>query len=72
MYIIQRCVDFQNIQQNIVIKGTWRDLLHLASESLPATRSNGASSQPVAKRNVYAQLFETAEAVPLQEYMIIM
>lgn len=70
MYITQRCVDFEDIQQHVVIRGSWRDQLRIAMESLPATRSNHASRRAVAIRNAYAQLFETTEALPWQDHMI--
>jgi len=70
MYITQRCVDFEDIQQHVVLPGAWRDQLRTALERLPATRSNHASRDAVAIRNTYAQLFETTEAVPWQEKMI--
>lgn len=58
MYITQRCVNFEDRQQHVVIRRTWRDQLRIALESLPATRSNHASRQAVAKRNSYAQLLK--------------
>lgn len=71
MYITQRCVDFEDIQQGVVIPGAWRAQLRRALEGIPPTRySNHASRQAEAIRNTYAQLFETTEAVPWQDHMI--
>ncbi|CAG4931370.1 unnamed protein product [Parnassius apollo] len=63
MYITQRCVDFEDIQQRVVIPGTWRQQLRTALERLPATHNKHASRQAVAIRNAYAQLFVPTEAV---------
>ncbi|KAL0868281.1 hypothetical protein ABMA27_007811 [Loxostege sticticalis] len=71
MYITQRCVDFEDIQQGVVIPGAWRAQLRRALEGIPPTRySNHASRQAEAIRNTYAQLFETTEAVLWQDHMI--
>nr|CAI5827195.1 unnamed protein product [Callosobruchus analis] len=71
MYITQRCVDFEDMQQRVVVPGTLRTTLQRALEGLPPTRnSNRASQQAEAIRDTYAQLFETTEAVPWQEHMI--
>lgn len=70
MYITQRCVDFEDIQQGVVIPGTCRAQLRQALEGLPPTRyDNHASRRAEAIRNTYAQLFETTE-VPWQGHMI--
>lgn len=70
MYITQRCVDFEDLQQRRVVPGTWRQQMRSVLENMPPTRNNHASRQAVAVRNAYAQLFETTEAVPWQNYMI--
>ncbi|KOB67064.1 Uncharacterized protein OBRU01_20376 [Operophtera brumata] len=71
MYITQRCIDFEDIQQRVVVPGSWRAQLQRTLEGLPPTRySNHASRLPKAIRDTYAQLFETTEAVPWQCHMI--
>ncbi|CAH1959916.1 unnamed protein product [Acanthoscelides obtectus] len=71
MYITHRCVDFENVQQRVVVPGAWRTQLRTAMGSLPPARhSNHASRKAEAIRNAYAQLFETTEAVPWQDHMI--
>ncbi|CAH1975552.1 unnamed protein product [Acanthoscelides obtectus] len=71
MYITQRCVDFEDIQQRVLIPGAWRTQLRQALEGLPRTRySNHASQQAEAIRDTYAQLFVTTETVPWQDHMI--
>ncbi|GBP81676.1 Putative nuclease HARBI1 [Eumeta japonica] len=71
MYITQRCVDFEDIQQGVVVPGAWRAQMRQVLEGLPPTRyNNHASRRAEAIRNTYAQLFETTEAVPWQGHMI--
>ncbi|GBP87946.1 hypothetical protein EVAR_62761_1 [Eumeta japonica] len=68
MYITQRCVDFEDIQQGVVVPRAWRAQMRQVLEGLPPTRyNNHASRRAEAIRNTYAQLFETTEAVPWQE-----
>lgn len=44
MYITQRCVDFEDTQQRVVVPGSWREKLQRALEGLQPTRySNHAS-----------------------------
>lgn len=70
MYITQRCVDFEDLQQRHVIPGTWRQQLRTALKGLPATHNNHACRQAVAIKNAYAELFQTTEAIPWQDHMI--
>nr|CAI5847311.1 unnamed protein product [Callosobruchus analis] len=72
MYITQRCVDFEDMmQQLVVVSGTWRTTLQRELEGLPPTRySNRASHQVEAIRDTYAQILETTEAVLWQDHMI--
>ncbi|GBP12706.1 Putative nuclease HARBI1 [Eumeta japonica] len=71
MYITQRSVDFEDIQQGVVVPGAWRAQMRQVLEGLPLTRyNNHASRRAEAIRNTYAQLFETTEAVPWQGHMI--
>jgi DDE superfamily endonuclease len=70
MYITQRCVDFEDTQQRVMIPGSWRARLQTALEGLPPTRSNHPSRRAEEMRDAYAQLFETTEAVPWQNHMI--
>nr|CAI5845272.1 unnamed protein product [Callosobruchus analis] len=52
MYITQRCVDFEDMQQRVVVSGTWRTTLQRALEGLPPTRySNRASQQAEVTRD---------------------
>lgn len=55
MYITQRCVDFEDIQQGVVIPGAWRTQMQTALQNLPPRR-NRASQQAEAIRNTYAEL----------------
>ncbi|GBP64156.1 hypothetical protein EVAR_35477_1 [Eumeta japonica] len=67
MYITQRCVDFEDIQQGVVVPGAWRAQMRQVLEGLSPTRyNNHAFRRAEAIRNTYAQLFETIEAVPRQ------
>lgn len=68
MYITQRCIDFEDTQQRVVVPGSWREKLQRALEGLPP--SNHASRRAEAIRNAYAQLFVTTETVPWQDHMI--
>lgn len=55
MCITQRCVDFEDTQQGIVVPGAWRVQLQRPLEGLPPTRyNNHASRRAEAIRNTYA------------------